>query len=249
MRRVGKGVLGAALLLSFVSSGHALDLGCGVNYFNGWCDGQKKEEGKEPSAVKESTPKGDKKKELDPYEWMPKDTPPVMADLFRSPTEENAEKALKWKEERMQRINEVAKLLQKRAAGTSAGNGQGNADASSGLAGQKAQRVLFNKAVYFFQEGCPACQKMTPLLAEVQGTGKIVAVGIGLSDSGAAQYLARHGVSVSAGGDPLKQLARNYKVPNTPALILLSPSGDIVRRYEGLLDRATIMSIFTEGNQ
>lgn len=232
--KIGEGVLGAALLLSFVSSGYALDLGCGVNYFNGWCDGQKKEEGKETPAAKESNPKGDKKKDLDPYEWMPKDTPPVMADLFRNPTEENAEKALKWKEERMQRIDEVTKLLQKRAGGTSAGNGQ------------KAPKVPFNRAVYFFQEGCPACQKMTPLLAEVQGTGKIVAVGIGLSDSGAAQYLARHGVSIPAGGDPSKQLARNYKVPNTPALILLSPSGDIVRRYEGLLDRATLLSIFEE---
>ncbi|MFO0753576.1 MAG: thioredoxin-like domain-containing protein [Thermodesulfovibrionales bacterium] len=242
-------MLASALLFAVASTGDAFDLGCGVNYFNGWCDEQKMKAEKETLPERGGDPRREKNKEIDPFEWMPGDTPPVMADLFKNPTEENASKVLRWKEERMQRVNEVTKLLQKRAGGGSSGGGQGKAGFLAGAPGQEVQKVPFVKAVYFFQEGCPACQKMTPLLAEVQGTGKIVAIGIGLSDSSAVRYLVQHGVSVPAGGDPFKQLAHTYKVPDTPALILLSPSGDIVGRYEGLLDRTTIVSIFAESNQ
>ncbi|MBF0557249.1 MAG: TlpA family protein disulfide reductase [Nitrospirae bacterium] len=208
-----------------------MDNNCGVNYFNGWCKEKEKE-----------TPADTKKAESDPYIWQPKfanEPPPPLVDLFRDPSAENIGRYQEWYKKRMERVNEVGLIM----AGGVAQAQMSNEKSQQGAVSE-VKPVIFDKAIYFFSESCPACAKMTPLLSQVQHSSKLVGIGIKSTDSSAAAYLQRNGVRILSGGDNSGDIAANYNVSATPTLILLSESGDVVGRYEGVMDKAALSGIF-----
>jgi|SRR5208283_5369511 len=205
------------------ASGHAFDNSCGVNYFDGWCK-EKKE-----------TPSGNKKAESDPYVWQPKfagEPPPPLVDVFKDPSPENIARYQEWYKKRMERINEIGLIM-------SGSDMQAHIPAAS-----ETETVIFNKAVYFFDEECPVCARMTPLLSEFQKSGKLVGIGIKSTDGSASAYLQHNGVIIPSGGDNSGDIARNYNVTAVPTLVLLSDKGDIVGRYEGAMDKAALSRLF-----
>ncbi|MBF0560108.1 MAG: TlpA family protein disulfide reductase, partial [Nitrospirae bacterium] len=182
------------------------------------------------------------KAESDPYIWQPKfanEPPPPLVDVFRDPSPENIARYREWYKKRMERVDEVGQIMAEVVKQQPA-QGRKERQGSS----IEIQPVIFNKAIYFFSESCPACSRMTPLLSEVQHSGKLVGIGIKSTDSSAAAYLRRNGVSIPAGGDNSGDIATNYNVSATPTLILLSDGGDVVGRYEGVMDKAALSGIF-----
>jgi len=220
-----KSFVAAAAILFFCGSfSHAFDNSCGVNYFSGWCKEREKE-----------TPSDIKKAESDPYVWQPKyanEPPPPLADVFRDPSPENIALYKEWYRKRMERVDEVGLIMTGRDA-------QSQQGAVNGV-----KPAMFNKAIYFFSESCPACVRMTPLLSEYQQSGKLVGIGIKSTDRSAAAYLQRNGVNIPSGGDDSGDIARNYNVTSTPTLVLLSDEGDVMGRYEGSLDRTALSRLF-----
>ncbi len=219
------------IVLVFVlhsASVYAFDNSCGVNYFDGWCK-EKKE-----------TPAGNKKAESGPYVWQPRfagEPPPPLVDVFKDPSPENIARYQEWYKKRMERVNEIGLIM-------SGSDAQPHSQVINAGPQQPAayeiKPAIFNKAVYFFDEACPVCAKMTPLLSEFQQTGKLVGIGIKSTDGSASAYLHRNGVRIPSGGDNSGDIARNYNVTAVPTLVLLSDKGDIVGRYEGAMDRAAL---------
>ncbi len=204
------------------ASGYAFDNSCGVNYFGGWCKG------------KEETSAGNKKAESDPYVWQPGfagQPPPPLVDVFRDPSPENISRYQEWYKKRSDRINEIGLIISNPAM-------HGHS-----LTAKETEPVIYNKAVYFFDEECPVCARMTPLLSEFQRSGKLVGIGLKSTDDSASAYLQRNGVIIPTGGDNSGAIARNYNVTAVPTLVLLSDKGEIVGRYEGAMDKAALFSI------
>ncbi len=204
------------------ASGYAFDNSCGVNYFDGWCK------------EKRETPAGNNKTESGPYVWQPKfagEAPPPLVDVFKDPSPENIMRYQEWYKKRMERINEIGLIM----------SGRDTQQHSPPV--NETEPVIFNKAVYFFDEECPVCARMTPLLSEFQQSGKLVGIGIKSSDSSASAYLLSNGVKIPSGGDDSGDIARNYDVTAVPTLVLLSDKGDIVGRYEGAMDKAALSRI------
>ena len=205
------------------ASAYAFDNSCGVNYFGGWCKG------------KEETPAGNKKAESDPYVWQPKfvgEPPPPLVDVFRDPSIENIARYQEWYKKRMERINELGLVL------------SGSDIQAHYPFATEIKPVIFNKAVYFFDEECSVCARMTSLLSQFQQSGKLVGIGIKSTDDRASEYLQRNGVVIPSGGDNSGDIARNYNVTAVPTLVLLSDKGDIVGRYEGAIDKAVLSRLF-----
>ncbi len=218
------------------STGYAFDNNCGVNYFQGWC----KEKNNE-------TPAGNKKTESDPYVWQPRfagEPPPPLVDVFRDPSAENIARYQEWYKKRMERVNEVGLIM---SGSYEQPHSQVINKEPQQAAANEIKPVIFNRAVYFFDEDCPVCARMTPLLSEVQRSGKLVGIGIKSTDDSASAYLKRNGVNIPSGGDNSGDIARNYNVTAVPTLILLSDKGDIVGRYEGAMDKATLSRLFGSG--
>ncbi len=208
------------------ATGYAFDNSCGVNYFGGWCK------------ENEEAPAGNKKAESGPYAWQPKfagEPPPPLVDVFRDPSTENIERYKEWYKKRMERIGEVGLIM------------SDHDTRAHSPTSDEIKPVIFNKAVYFFDEECPVCAKMTPLLSEFQQSGKLVGVGIKSTDGSASAYLQRNGLSIPSGGDNSGDFARNYNVTAVPTLVLLSGKGDIVGRYEGAMDKAALSRLFGSG--
>src|SRR5208283_5355112 len=201
-----------AVFVLYGASGYAFDNSCGVNYFGGWCK------------EKDETPAGNKKVESDPYVWQPRfagEPPPPLVELFKDPSPENIARYQEWYKKRVDRVNEIGMIM----------SGPNIEDAHSQTA-KETEPVIFNKAVYFFDEECPVCARMTPLLSECQQSGKLVGGGIKSTDGSASAYLQHNGVIIPSGGDNSGDIARNYNVTAVPTLVLLSDKGDIVGRYE-----------------
>lgn len=217
--RVTSLCLALCIVLATSALCHALDLGCGVNYFDGWC-----------KAGGDSAPEKEKKVEQQAYEWMPKDTPPVVSKMFQDPTPENVQEYRDWFTKRHDRAQEIGAMIR----GGSGQNGQIT----------DTQKVSFVKAIYFFREDCPHCAKMTPMLAKVQGSGKLVAVGVSSTDAGAAGYLERHGVNVPSAGDTDGSVAKNYKIESVPTIVFLDDKGAIVKHIDGEQTSETLASLF-----
>lgn len=223
-----------SVLLAYVCSyGYAYDNSCGVNYFNGWCKEREKE-----------TLSGNRQAENSPYIWQPKfagEPPPPLVDVFRDPSPENIARYQEWYKERMERVTEIGLILSGR-------DRQVNSQVTSSdlrlAPADGAKPVIFDKAVYFFDEECPVCARMTPLLSEFQQSGKLVGIGIKSTDDGTSAYLRRSGVDIPSAGDNSGDIARNYGVAEVPALVLLSGSGDIVGRYEGFMDKPALLRLF-----
>ncbi len=216
-------VIPAGIFILCASFGYASDNSCGVNYFDGWCK------------EKTETPAGNKKAESGPYVWQPRfagEPPPPLVDVFRDPSPENVARYEEWYKKRMDRLNEIGLIIS-------------NPDMyAHSQAANETGPVIFNKAVYFFDEDCPVCAKMTPLLSEFQQSGKLVGIGIKSTDGSASAYLERNGVIIPSGGDESGDVARNYNVTAVPTLVLLSDKGDIVGRYEGIMDKAALLRLF-----
>jgi thiol-disulfide isomerase/thioredoxin len=211
------------VLVLHSASGYAFDNSCGVNYFGGWCK------------ENEETPAGNKKAESDPYVWQPRfagEPPPPLVDVFRDPSTENIARYQEWYKKRLERINELGLIL------------SGSDMQSLSPSATEITPVIFNKAVYFFDEECPVCARMTPLLSEFQQSGKLVGIGIKSTDDSASAYLQRNGVIIPSSGDNSGDIARNYNVTSVPTLVLISDKGDIVGRYEGAIDKAVLSRLF-----
>lgn len=223
--------MGAVFVLHS-ASGYAFDNSCGVNYFGGWCK------------EKEETSAGNKKAESDPYVWQPKfagEPPPPLVDVFRDPSPENIARYQEWYKKRMDRVDEIGLIM---SGHDTQPHSQVKNTEPQQAAADETEPVIFNKAVYFFDEECPVCARMTPLLSEVQQSGKLVGIGIKSTDDSASAYLQRNGVIIPSGGDNSGDIARNYNVTAVPTLVLLSDKGDIVGRYEGAMDKASLSRLF-----
>src|SRR5208283_625530 len=134
-----------AVFVLYGASGYAFDNSCGVNYFGGWCK------------EKDDTPAGNKKAESDPYVWQPRfagEPPPPLVDVFRDPSPENIAHYEEWYKKRMDRINEIGLII------------SGTDIHAHYQAANETGPAIFNKAVYFFDEDCPVCARMTSLLSE-----------------------------------------------------------------------------------
>jgi|GEM_PF-1749260 len=217
-----------AVFVLYGASGYAFDNSCGVNYFGGWCK------------EKDDTPAGNKKAESDPYVWQPRfagEPPPPLVDIFRDPSTENIERYKEWYKKRMDRIDEVGLII------------SGRDTPPHSTAAIEIKPVMFNKAVYFFDEECPVCARMTPLLSEFQQSGKLVGIGITSTDGSASAYLQRNGVIIPSGGDKSGDIAKNYNVTAVPTLVLLSDKGEVVGRYEGDMDEAALSRLFGSVNR
>lgn len=202
---------------------------CGVNYFNGWC-----------KDVKEDSLVDNNKAASDPYVWQPKfanEPPQPLVDVFRNPLPENVARYRDWYKKRMDRVQEVGRIL-------SAPETQPQSSRSQLKTTNETKQVVFNKAVYFFSEGCPVCARMTPLLSDYQSSGKLVGIGIKSTDRGATAYLEHSGVRIPAVGDYSGEMAKNYNVTAVPTLILLSDNGEVVGHHEGAMDRASLSKVF-----
>jgi len=222
---LSKYILIATFLLTCCNS-YAFDLGCGVNYFNGWCDRQKAD------GNGEKRPDNQGSQPFDPY-WTPPNTPPVAAAFFHEPTADRAQQFIDWETKRNQRLDEMGKMIMKLSP-------KGDSKPP-----QSANTLEFSKAVYFFQDDCPHCARMTPLLAEFQNSGRpIIPIGIKLTDAQARDYIAKAGLNLPASGDPEGKYVQGYKVVTVPSLILMTSDNVVVMRYDTELDRKSLQTIF-----
>src|SRR5208282_1152289 len=153
------------------------------------------------------------------------------------PSTENIERYKEWYKKRMDRIDEVGLII------------SGRDTPPHSTAAIEIKPVMFNKAVYFFDEECPVCARMTPLLSEFQQSGKLVGIGITSTDGSASAYLQRNGVIIPSGGDKSGDIAKNYNVTAVPTLVLLSDKGEVVGRYEGDMDEAALSRLFGSVNR
>lgn len=96
--------------------------------------------------------------------------------------------------------------------------------------------------IVFWKSTCPYCREMIPQLAGVLGNhpnaaARVIGVAVG-SDTceTAAKFQQETGFTFPTGVDDQGEVRANYQLQRVPSVILVEPSGLVLRKYIGARD-------------
>jgi cytochrome c biogenesis protein CcmG/thiol:disulfide interchange protein DsbE len=115
------------------------------------------------------------------------------------------------------------------------------------LADLRGRTLVLN----FWASWCVPCREEMPMLEQLSRSERdngVTVLGVAIEDDelSLTSFLQAFNVTYPAGLDSDNSVARAFEVKGLPTTIVISPTGQIVRRWQGPIDRQRLDSFIAE---